>query len=53
MDRSRQLNFGEVYDFASEVAGQMIAEKQQVPIEVDVMVWWLFSLPRWSNVDRL
>ncbi|XP_065886510.1 uncharacterized protein [Dysidea avara] len=26
----RQLNFGEVYDFASEVAGQMIAEKQQV-----------------------
>ena len=39
------MNFGEVYDFASEVADQMIAEKQQVPIEALVMVWWSYSLP--------
>jgi len=32
MGRSRKMNFGEVYDFASEVADQMIAEKQQVPM---------------------
>jgi len=47
------MNFGEVYDFASQVADQMIAEKQEVfklsCSEPQVFISFYVS---WNNVGK-
>ena len=50
---NKQTSLSEVYDFASEVADQMIVEKHEVTNILGSHILFVVLKISWNNVDRL